>query len=1289
MFGNKRQEQFILNAKKQKAEKEKKKAKNVSKTVAPLTNAAKINEKKKKYDVAQANNDFIGKRIANTEANKIREAAKMPLYSSAVGDKQALKTFSKTATAAKQNITNQMTQNTENQQRNTVFGQMFDKEENYIDKAKKGNLKGAALNFVGAPIQAAQSTYLNTLNNADSVISGKGLQPFQYNMDFTDYENASAERHGVNTITQNLSNINPKLGAAYNIGMNIATDPLNLLDGAAILKAKGLNTLGSKQYTADLLKGDKAFVPTAKGQMPKSNNVKKEVKPIPINKTSAPILPRNTFTNSAKVPPTLPKVNNATNNGKLKDAFTTAPIKDLGANANRFEERAMILSNSKQIQPKMLEKFSGTTSQLKRKFVDAGDTVAKISRINNDDGLYSLYNNARNSRRRAEYHIGEAQTDIVGKEIGKSLKSIFEPIRKKGDDYYEDFQEYMYHLHNVDRMAQGKPVFGASVTANESNLIAQSLLQKYPEFANQAQEIRSYLDNLMQYRVDAGLVSEDNAKIMAEMYKNYVPTYRANPKAKGINAFGNSASISKGIKKAKGSDKDLLPLHEQISKQTMQTIDAAHKNLFGMRLAENINPQTTQYIQEIKKIEEAFDVEADVLPELRNAFTVYDQGAAYQMKVDEGLYEGIKALAGKEPNELLDLATKGNAAFKELITSWNPMFLVRNFVRDLQDVGIYTKNTREFAKTYPAAVKEIATNGDIWKQYKALGGAGNSFFDYAKGYKTDSNWLKKNTLDRVEALNQGVEQAPRLTEFMSTINKLGHSPSYDELMQAMYNSADVTVNFGRSGTWGKTINSTFVPFFNPAIQGTSKLIRRFTETKGAKEWTELAMKITSLGVTPSLLNEMVYHDDPEYAQLQDNVKDTNYMFKLGNDEWLKIPKGRVLSLFGSTAQRVYRDSQGDKQPYAGLIKTGMQQSAPINPFESNIASPFILASNNQTWYGGEIEPQRVANMRPNQRYTESTTELSKKLVGAMGGVADKVNFSPMKLDYILDAYSGIVGDVAMPLMTPKAETNPFKKAFVVDSTTQNRISNDFYNAKQEITFNKNEETATLTDDVMNRYMSKVQGELSDRYEEIRKIQSGLGTDKYKREKARGKQQEINQVQLTALSKLKTIKETSDNLSSSYKDLDDLSREVNKEVFGSEYALKAYNKNTYEKAQEANAKGIDYDDFYSAYFAQKDYKKDIEKVAAIKSAIPNASSELLETFGISATTTEKADALSKYGIGIEEYQNAYESANTNNSGNVSKKEAIAYLESLDLPREKKFALMKTLVPALKDQNNPYN
>jgi hypothetical protein len=1008
---------------------------------------------------------------------------------------------------------------------------------------------------------------------------------------------------------------------AVNTGIDVATG--GLIEGlpAAVRLIKNAdNKIPVLQPNGKVSYVDAPALPRATTPAPIPRVVPKAQPDIPTQALGVPVQPRNQNL-GAEIP-----------RGKVEAKF-----RDLGADANRFEEVAMVTADSKQLKPSLLERAAGITSNVKRKFIDAGDTVAKIAKINNDKGLYNLYNNARNARRRAEYQIGEAQTDIYGREIGKSLKDIFDPIRKKGDNYYEDFQEYMYHLHNVDRMGFGekalnklrqfeinhqeladltdaqlkemlksadndsgavikeymsliddvnnapsKPVFGKSITSDESRRVSAYLLQQHPEFAQEAAEVRKYLDNLMQYRVQGGLVSDDGAKALNEMYSNYVPTYRVNPATKGLKRFGGMANISTGIKKATGSSKDLLPLHEQISKQTMQAVDAAHKNLFGIRLAENINPETQQFIQELKKVDDAFDIDTDIVPELKNTFNVYENGQAFQMKVDDSLYEGIKALAGADPNELAKAAMAFNKGFKELITSWNPMFLIRNVARDIQDTGLYSKNLKGFAKMYPGAVKEIATNGQMWKQYKALGGAGNSFFDYAKGYKKDSSWLRRNTLDRVEQLNMATEQLPRFTEFMATVEKLGRTPTYDELMQAMYNAADVTVNFGRSGTWGKTLNSTFVPFFNPAMQGASKLVRKFTETKGVKEWTELVLKVSALGVAPSLINEMVYHDDPEYQMINDREKDINFIIKIGDGEWLKFPKGRVLSLFGAGAQRLYRAAQGDEDAFAGYIKTMGSQVAPISPLESNILSPITAVKNNKSWYGGSIEPEGLTGRFPSdkyqwKRYDERTSGIAKS-------IGEKLNYSPKKIDYLIDAYSGVIGDFAIPLSTPRAETNPFVKAFVIDSVTSNKIGQQFYDKKDEIFSARNVSDGEDKYDVLNRYMNRQNETISELYDEIRKAENSNTTDRTKRQKVREIRALINGIQQTALDSLPEVEKTTENLSRVHKDTEDLYREVNKKVFGAKYALQVYDKKLYEKAV---ASQIGFDSYYSSYFAQKD------------------------------------------------------------------------------------------------------
>lgn len=110
-------------------------------------------------------------------------------------------------------------------------------------------------------------------------------------------------------------------------------------------------------------------------------------------------------------------------------------------------------------------------------------------------------------------------------------------------------------------------------------------------------------------------------------------------------------------------------------------------------------------------------------------------------------------------------------------------------------------------------------------------------------------------------------------------------------------------------------------------------------------------------------------------------------------------------------------------------------------------------------------------------------------------------------------------------------------------------------------------------------------------------------------------------------------------------------------------------------------------FYAAVTDMKGKSRDIEKVFAAeqRGKVPD---KFFETFNISAETVNKARELKQAGITAEQYLTAIEKANTNGSSNVSKAEAMEYLDSTSLDRYKKYVLMKALVPNLKDKNNPY-
>lgn len=838
---------------------------------------------------------------------------------------------------------------------------------------------------------------------------------------------------------------------------------------------------------------------------------------------------------------------------------------------------------------------------------------------------------------------------------------------------------------NAAEAIKDKPVFSYEVTADESRERARRALQQNPEFDQYRQEVRTYIDNLMQYRVDSGLMTQENADYLKKLYPNYVPTMRAGTQEAGTGRDRNAVRIGKTVGRAEGGTADLVPLHEALGRQTMKIVREGSKNRFGQRLLDDYiragdTAQTNRYVQEAHEYEHEFS--PDTLDDMSREqltkdkiLTVYKDGKLWELTVDDTMFDALKALSpdAEESNMVTRTIRAANNLFKSLVTGYNPTFTVRNTVRDLQTAGLYTRDAAAFARNYPKALAEIKNNGEYWQMYKALGGSFSSVFDYNTGTVKEPKGRTAKLMAKVEALNMAMEQAPRLAEFMGVVEKGGTST--ENLADALYAAADVTVNFGRAGTLGKVLNANYVPFLNPGIQGFDKLIRRVTETKGGKEWAKLAIRAAALGVAPALLNSLLYHDDEEWDELRDSDKDTNYMFKLGNGVWLKIPKGRELSLLGITADRITDAIKGEKVDILATLNTMGNQVAPANPLTSNIASALFEAQlfdpsdPGRTWYGGDIENQRLQSYAPGQRYDSSTDIFSKAVGGALG-------ISPKKLNYVLDQYTGVVGDFLLPLLTPQAERDMFEKAFTVDVVSSNRLSGDFYDEADQLTYAKNAGDKTAA--VVSRFWSKQQSACSDIYQQIREVEASDLSHSEKKQKTRELKAIVNGIQKNAMAVEETYRAAVEKNLFMGMDADEAYRAANKDCFGAEYALQVYSKDVYERAKNARSNGVTYEDYYTYYFGTKGLETTDDK------SVTTQKFEFLQNSGMSLTSqaeiyfadmasdkTLETQAQLEIGSGITAEQ--FYQYKVASSGMTKKAEKMQAINSLDLTSAQKDAI----------------
>ena len=819
--------------------------------------------------------------------------------------------------------------------------------------------------------------------------------------------------------------------------------------------------------------------------------------------------------------------------------------KEQGAN----EETAKVLSEmpkpeKKSVREKIKEGIASAReeySYLKRNLVDKGETIYKLSKDSKNPLLYAKYDKMGTTPGEANYDIGKAQTNLEGKKYknftdanGKKTSMSLNQIWEGVDP--EVANEYLAHYLNVDRYNQlnedgtRKYVFGENVTDQDSLKKIAELEQEHPELKRFGENVWQYGKNQLQDRVKAGQISQAQANQFMEETPHYVRLQRnVDTKPSNNLEFDNQgrAKVNKNLKEFKGSTLDILPFKDAMAQYTLDVRNSIRTNLFAQELAKTTGLSSTG--EKINSIDDLFETDQELLKDNGDgtySLTFFNNGTATTIPINQGIYEAL------EPNKHYKyedtLPFKGIRKFdsirKALLTDKNPMFLATNMMKDAFDAPLNSKYPAQFVKNYPRALKEIMSNGEYYQQYQALGGLQNTYFDH-EGFQKEGS--KYNPMTWIEKGNNAIEQIPRLAEFISTMEKTG------DIDQAMYNAAEITTNFKRGGNWSKSANRNGATFLNASIQGFSKQVRNFTDIQNPRQATQMLGKILALGIAPGLLNDLMWDDDDEYKEMQDYQKDRYYLFKGKDGNWIRIPKGRAVSIFQSAARRTKYALGGDKNAFKDFGKFATDQVAPNNPFENNIISPFVDVARNKSWSGNDIVSESIANKsHPEEEYTIKTDELSK-------WIGKKTGKSPAKINYLIDQYSGAIGDLVLPNITKKATSrsdnlasniflNPVKDKFTTNAITSSKNQGEFYDALSNAEDNKKWSKSTPEDQAIYKYLYNKNKEISDIRKQSVAVQEQDISNKEKYDKVMEYQKQINEISKKAVDESKNVKKPSKN-----------------------------------------------------------------------------------------------------------------------------------------------------------------
>ena len=762
-------------------------------------------------------------------------------------------------------------------------------------------------------------------------------------------------------------------------------------------------------------------------------------------------------------------------------------------------------------------------TQVRREYEDSLIAFETLAKKNKDDAFLNQVNQARNADKIAKSMISNRQVSSSRKVVGKSLDDVFSVV-KDSEEKRQDFGKYLLLKHSFARAKQNKDIFGGNWSLDKTVTAIKELESKYgkSELSAFEKDVRTYIDNLNQYRVDTGILSKTQLDELNAKYPNYVPTNRVSDETKFFDAgLGKKVggaekektlenSIDNGIKTAIGGSEPIKDLYEQLSDLTIMTVRNGEQNKMVRMYAENIGV-TPDVVRDATETE---ILGAVMNPKYKNGeytLSFYSaDGTPVTINASKDAVLGLREWNGHDKNAFFKAITNdklvgGTRIFKGLITDWNLLFGIRNGARDMQQSFINTKDLKYYTKSIADATQALKNKNDPFRIiYDNNGGAYSTLVETNQIAKE----AKKNIIHGIELINEKIESMPRMTEFIGTIkkeaekngvktkdiwdkidtkyrsqleeakklsdpderlkaiekiedemhieyaNSIIDAVGSETIDRAIRNANDITLNFSRSGYKSKALNSGLVPYFNPSIQGLSKLVRMFSEGKASKTLLNFAAKLGAITIAPAMLNELLLKNDENYQALPTREKDNNFFIPMGDGKYIKIPKPRENAVLAEPFEYGLRwflnkSEYGTMDEMKQMFKTGLDNIGVVNPFTDNLFSPILSTLRNKTWYGGEIESAyEIENFDTEDRYDEGTTAVAIWL--GQTPVAKAMKLSPKKIDNIMDSYLGMIYDFGISQTSQKnrgsigLKSNPFVNQFIKDSVFSNKESTKFW-----------------------------------------------------------------------------------------------------------------------------------------------------------------------------------------------------------------------------------------------------
>lgn len=554
--------------------------------------------------------------------------------------------------------------------------------------------------------------------------------------------------------------------------------------------------------------------------------------------------------------------------------------------------------------------------------------------------------------------------------------------------------------------------------------------ESVPEFVKAREIYNQYNKDLINFLVKAGAISK---KLGADLlkYNDYVPYYRMD----GDNVvldIGDRHSLTIGNVKTQPYLHSLVGDDQKVRSDFFATLVQNTSMIVDMGLSNLATKEVAFGLEGMGLLEGAYSAETGKTKRIFNGPGPADEKIV-RFKIDgEEKHVRVASEAVGIPSQLLVQGLHGTTTtigtgvklmsmpaklLRTLITR-TPLYPARQIVRDsASNFLIAGGNMTPVTSSVKQMIEMFGGEGEEERTLQRAGVFGGQIIS---GTSED---MEKVLLQLMKGDVSVLAKADMLAMKADASSRVALYKSYRQQglseMEATL-AAMESMNFSKRGTSGTLYAlNMMVPFLNSQIQGLNVLYESmrgklpFNERLGIQR--KLVVRGTLLAAT-TIAYAAAMQDDDAYKRAKPRDKLANYFVRIpGVEEPIRIPIPYEAGLiFKALPEAIYMLAQKDTQgkPVLNAMGEMLANAMPLGPtsFIPQAVKPILEAKLNKSFYTGEdIESGVEQGLLPGARTREKTS-------GAAAAIGNSLGVSPIKVDYLANAYFGGYGLMLMNML---------------------------------------------------------------------------------------------------------------------------------------------------------------------------------------------------------------------------------------------------------------------------------